>query len=60
MILWTVYLTLTHVGGAEGYCNRSVCLSIGKILANLRTLENTTSRRQIIHVQGSKVTISFC
>ena len=32
------YETLARVGGAEGYCNHSVCLSVGKIPANLRTI----------------------
>ena len=46
----TKVLTLAHVGGVEGCCNRFVCLSVGHF-------ENTTSRRQII--QGSKVTTGF-
>ena len=31
-------LTIARIGGAEGYCNLFVCLSVVKIPANLRTL----------------------
>ena len=34
----TFVLTLARVGGVDGYCNRFVCLSVGKIPANLHKL----------------------
>ena len=58
-------LTLSCVGGAEDYCNCFVCLSVGKIAANLRILTlwkyyQQTSNHTRIKINNRLLLKPFC